>query len=239
VLRRSGERFDRRALHDVAAADPTRLSPNVVLRPVVERALLPTVAYVAGPGELRYLPLAAPLYDRLGVLPQRPVPRWSGVVVEAQADRVLRKFGATLEELMADGAALERRVVRDDLPAPARRAIDSLRETAARDFATLAGVAAEVDPTLVRSIEGLARRTGWAVDRAERKLVAHLLRRRAVELAQVARARTGLRPGGAPQERVLGFPAFGARHGGTLASAVRDAARAPYAAALEAAPAGS
>lgn len=239
TLRRSGERFDRRALEGVAALDPARLSPNVLLRPVVERALLPTVAYVAGPGELRYLPLAAPLYDRLGVSAQRPIPRWSGLVVEAQADRVLAKFSASLEELMADGVALERRVVRGDLPVAARQALDTLRETSAREFGTLAGVAAEVDPTLVRSIEGLARRADWAVERAERKLVAHLLRRRAVELAQVGRARTGLRPGGAPQERVLGFPAFGARHGGTLPAAVRDAARTSYAAALEAAPARS
>jgi uncharacterized protein YllA (UPF0747 family) len=239
TLRRSGERIGRRALEEVAAADPTRLSPNVLLRPVVERALLPTVAYLAGPGELRYLPLAAPLYERLGVAAQRPVPRWSGVVVEAQADRVLAKFGATLDELMADGAALERRVVRSELPAAARQALDALQATSAREFGTLAGVAAEVDPTLVRAIEGLGHRAGWAVERAERKLVAHLLRRRAVELAQVGRARTGLRPGGAPQERVLGFPAFGARHGGTLPSAVRDAARAGYAAALVAAPARS
>ncbi len=236
TLRRSGERFDRRALEGVAAADPTRLSPNVLLRPVVERALLPTVAYVAGPGELRYLPLAAPLYERLGITAQRPVPRWSGVVVEAQADRVLEKFGATLDELMADGAALERRVVRSELPAAARRALEALQEVSAREYGTLAGVAAEVDPTLVRAIEGLGRRAGWAVERAERKLVAHLLRRRAVELGQVGRARNGLRPGGAPQERVLGFPAFGARHGGTLPAAVRDAARAGYAAALVADP---
>src|SRR5690606_26309707 len=133
-LRRSGEHLDRPALEEVAAADPTRLSPNVLLRPVVERALLPTVAYVAGPGELRYLPLAAPLYERLGVPAQRPVPRWSGVVVEAQADRVLEKFGATLDELMADGAALERRVVRSELPASARRALEALQELSAREY---------------------------------------------------------------------------------------------------------
>jgi hypothetical protein len=30
------------------------LSPNVLLRPVIERALFPTVAYVAGPGEFAY-----------------------------------------------------------------------------------------------------------------------------------------------------------------------------------------
>src|SRR5690606_37898600 len=116
-----------------------------------------------------------------------------------------------------------------ELPASARRALEALQELSAREYGTLAGVAAEVDPTLVRAIEGLGRRAGWAAERAERKLVTHLLRRRAVELGQVDRARNGLRPGGAPQERVLGFPAFGARHGGTLPAAVRDAARAGYA----------
>lgn len=239
TLRRSGEALSRSALEGVGRDEPGRLSPNVLLRPVVEGALLPTAAYVAGPGELRYLPLTAPLYRALEVRPQLPVPRWSGLVVEAQADRVLAKFGATLGELLADGAALERRVVRGELPPEAVQALATLAETSAREYATLARVAADVDPTLVRAMEALGRRAGWAVERAERKLVGHLLRRRATELAQVARARAGLRPGGAPQERVLGFPAFGARHGGTLLAAVRDAARAEWAAALEAAPARS
>ena len=72
---------------------PTRLSPNVLLRPVVESALLPTVAYLGGPGELRYLALTPPVYQRLGVARQLPMPRWSGVMVEPRVDRVLEKFG--------------------------------------------------------------------------------------------------------------------------------------------------
>src|SRR2546425_9633941 len=47
-------------------------SPNVLLRPVIEAALLPTLAYAAGPAELKYLPDAAPLYDLLGVARQAP-----------------------------------------------------------------------------------------------------------------------------------------------------------------------
>jgi bacillithiol biosynthesis cysteine-adding enzyme BshC len=239
TLRRSGERLGQAELARIAEDEPDRLSPNVLLRPVVERALLPTAAYVAGPGELRYLPLAAPLYARFGLAPQRPVPRWSGLVVEAQAERVMAKFGATLEELLADGAALERRVVGEELPPAARDALAALARASKLGYGTLAEVAASVDPTLVRAMEGLARRAAWGVERAERKLVGHLLRRREVELAQVTRARTGLRPGGAAQERGLGWPTFGARHGYALAAAVGEAARAGYASALEATPAGS
>ena len=80
-------------LRRIAAEAPTRLSPNVLLRPVVESALLPTVAYLAGPGELRYFELTPPVYERLGVPRQLPMPRWSGLLVEPRVDRVLEKFG--------------------------------------------------------------------------------------------------------------------------------------------------
>ena len=84
ITRRSGESFTRAQLDQIARDQPERLSPNVLLRPVVEAALLPTVAYVGGPAELEYLPMAAPLYQVVGggVERQAPVPRWSGVLVE-------------------------------------------------------------------------------------------------------------------------------------------------------------
>jgi uncharacterized protein YllA (UPF0747 family) len=56
ITRRSGERFTHGELERLAAASPERFSGNVLLRPVVESTLLPTVAYVAGPGE----PVLAP-----------------------------------------------------------------------------------------------------------------------------------------------------------------------------------
>src|SRR3989475_10848353 len=74
VTRRSQERFTRVDLERLAREAPERLSPNVLLRPVIEAALLPTLAYAAGPAELKYLPDAAPLYDLLGVARQAPVP---------------------------------------------------------------------------------------------------------------------------------------------------------------------
>ena len=128
-------------LEALAPREPERFSPNVLLRPVIESALLPTVAYLGGPGELRYLPVTAPVYERLGVTPQRPLPRWSGIILEPRVDRVLEKFGVRLEELMQPPGPLEARLVRSQLPEDALQALATLREQLEAAYATVARAA--------------------------------------------------------------------------------------------------
>lgn len=213
VTRRSGERFSLGDLEAIAAAEPTRLSANVLLRPLIESALLPTVAYAAGPGELRYLPLAEPLYERLAVTRQTPLPRWSGMLVEPRVERALEKFGSSLDELLAPGGAIEARVARSQLPEGAGDALVALRQVIEASYGTLAESAAQIDPTLERTVQGARQQSLSAAADLEKKLLNHLKKRAESELAQVVRSRTALLPGGKPQERVLGIPGFLARYG--------------------------
>ena len=203
VTRRSRERFDLAAIERIAADEPTRLSPNVLLRPAVESALLPTVAYLGGPGELRYLALTPPVYDRLGIPRQLPLPRWSGVIVEPRVDRVLEKFGVQLTELFAPPGALEARLVRAQLPAEAVEALDRLRARSSEGYAVLERAATEIDPTLARPTQAARQQALGGTQDIEKKLVQHLKRRQETELGQLARARTAIVPNGKPQERVL------------------------------------
>ena len=55
--------------------EPLRLSTSALLRPIVQDTLLPTAAYVGGPGELNYFAQLAPLYDHFGLTPPLVVPR--------------------------------------------------------------------------------------------------------------------------------------------------------------------
>ena len=239
VTRRAKERFDLPALRRIAEAEPTRLSPNVLLRPVIESALLPTVAYLGGPAELRYLTLTPPIYRRLGVEPQRPLPRWSGVLVEPRVDRILEKFGIELEELLAPAGALESRLVRSQLPPEATGALESIRAAVEMGYEALERSAAEIDPTLVRPMQGARHQALSGAQDVEKKLVQHLKRRQETELSQIARARTAVYPGGKPQERVLTAAPFLARYGPALMTDLSDAIETWYAGALEGASAPS
>jgi bacillithiol synthase len=223
VTRRSRERFDLEKLGRIAATEPARLSPNVLLRPVVESALLPTVTYLGGPAELRYLALTPPVYQRLGVHRQKPLPRWSGLLVEPRVDRILDKFGITLEELAAPPGALEVRLVRSQLPREALEALGALRAALESGYRSLGAVASEIDPTLERPIRGTQQQALSGTQEVEHKLVQHLKRRQETELSQLARARGAVLPGGKPQERVLTIAPFVARYGPDLLGALSGA----------------
>ena len=226
VTRRSGERFTRAQLETIAADAPERLSPNVLLRPVIEAALFPTLAYVGGPGEMGYLPESAPLFSRLGVAPQAHVPRWSGVILEARIDKVLSKQGLTPADFNDQPGALESRIAKADLPPELAASLDALRADVESRFARISGEVQQLDPTLERTVESARNAALAGTNEIEKKLVASLKRTQGTLVSQLARARAALAPLGKPQERVLTIASFLARYSLSLLDEIdREVAR--------------
>lgn len=222
VTRRSNERFTRADLERVVRDAPERLSPNVLLRPVMEAALWPTVAYLAGPGELRYLPEAAPLYRELGVEPQTPVARWSGVLVEGRVDRVLAKHSLTLDDLAGPPGAVEARVVRDQLPPEIEEALTHLRDQLTAAYERLGAGVARLDATLERTVESARNAALGGLHDIEKKLVTALKRSNETLVGQLARARAAVFPAGVPQERVVTYASMAIRYGPPLLAQLED-----------------
>ncbi|HEX4574240.1 MAG TPA: bacillithiol biosynthesis BshC [Gemmatimonadales bacterium] len=170
VTRRSRERFTRADLERVARDAPERLSPNVLLRPVIEGALLPTALYAAGPAELKYLADAAPLYAALGgVARQTPVPRWSGVILEGRVEKLMDRHGLNLEAFDGKPGELEARLVRDTMPAGAADALAALRRELAERYERLAADVAAIDPRSSARCSRRATRRSAARRRSRRR----------------------------------------------------------------------
>ena len=103
------------------------LGPNVLLRPIVERAILPTVTYVGGPAEIAYFAQILPIADVLGIARPSIVPRWSCVIIEPHVEKILEKLHLLPEDLR-DPHEAEARVARSRLP---KRVLDELNATRA------------------------------------------------------------------------------------------------------------
>jgi bacillithiol synthase len=204
--------------------DPALLSPNVLLRPVVERSILPTAGYLAGPGELAYFPQAAAVAGALGAPVPTPVPRWSCTVVEPFAQRALSRLGVKPHEL-ADVHTLEARFARAAMPANVTSAWERLQQ---RLTASLDELDAAVrDTALVPPpvVEGLRRSLSHRLGRAERRLLAAAKRRDDQIRRDLMVLSAALYPLGQRQERVLNFVPMLARTGDALLDSMRHAAR--------------
>ena len=96
-------RYAPAALAQEAAERPAGFSPNVLLRPIVQDALFPTLCYVAGPSELAYLGQLRGVYEHFGVPMPLMYPRATATLVDSAASRFLTKYKLPLEALAASG----------------------------------------------------------------------------------------------------------------------------------------
>jgi bacillithiol biosynthesis cysteine-adding enzyme BshC len=189
------------------------LSSTVLLRPVVERAMLPTAMYVAGPGEYAYFAQVSAVAESLDAHAPLVVPRWSATVLEPRVQRSLADLGTTPDALR-DPAALEGRVARELMPPALAASLKNLRDGVVSGTEALERASDGLVPPPV--IEGLRRNLEHRLERAERRVTAAVKRREADAMRRIAALRGSLYPHGIPQERALSYVPFLARYGPSL-----------------------
>jgi bacillithiol biosynthesis cysteine-adding enzyme BshC len=206
-VRSTGELVDR------LERDPLSFSTSALLRPLVQDALLPTAAYLGGPGELAYYPQIAPLYPLFGLTPPVLAPRARFRVVDDRARSLLGRLGLS--------AADAERPREELLRALAPKTADV--EPGALEAALLGDITARLDAfeatadAIDENLGRRARRTratiGRAVGRLAERYRRDLALRDGVTAARVDRLQAALAPGGVPQERFFSWPRFAAERG--------------------------
>ena len=214
----SRERVRIRDASNGAYSVPGSLGPNVLLRPIVERSVLPTVAYVGGPAEISYFAQVTAVADALGISAPVIVPRWSGMIIEPRISRILEHHGLNATDFR-DPHSVETRIARSSLPAELRDKLASLRDDLQRSTDEL-GRSEWVDLVPPAVLEGMSRNVSHRLDRLERRFAAAVKRRGNEALRDAAIARGALFPFGVPQERSLNFIPLMARYGEDLMAGV-------------------
>ncbi len=221
-LHGSGLRLSGSEVRSRIEEDPTSLSPNVLLRPVVESAVFPTLAYVAGPGEIAYFAQTGSYFRAFGI--ERPVvyPRVSLTIVESKIRKVLDKFDLDIDALDRPFHELAGDLAREEIPSGVRRALGEVRGAVARGVRGLEDETKGIDPTLTGPAQHVRNQTFQALDDLEKKILQALKRQNETALAQVEKAQLHLWPLGKPQERVLNVFYYLVRYGGAFLDAVYE-----------------
>lgn len=203
VLRGTDRTFSREALLDRLDAEPARFSPNVVLRPLMQDHLLPTAAYVAGPGEVSYFAQYGGVYDWAGLDMPLIHPRASVSLVEGKVQKVLDKYDLGVCDFRAGLDALFQDVVVDTMAVD----VDALFQDATTELhKVLNGLKPDleaVDGSLGAAAEATRAALVEEMNDLKQKVVRAEKRQQDEVRAQLRKAHANLRPNGVLQERTV------------------------------------
>jgi bacillithiol biosynthesis cysteine-adding enzyme BshC len=193
--------FTKEELTVIARETPELLSPNVILRPLCQDMLLPTVAYVGGPSEIAYFAQIQPVYDRFGITMPVIVPRASASIVQAGLLRAMEKYGLELQEFFGDASRVTTKVVEQI----SEIKLDALFAGVTKNIHDALGEAKfglnEIDPTLLGAMENISSKIDVTVNILKEKSIAAQKRRNETAVRQIEKSINGLLPGGSLQER--------------------------------------
>ncbi len=196
-----------RVLTDLASGAYTT---SAMLRPILQDRLLPTAAYVGGPGEIAYFAQLRPVYDAFDLPMPLVVPRPRFVVRDPACDRILAAWGWRLDRLSEPREQLLSAL------APPEAAFDTwldAREQLLDALEAAEPPARELSKGLGRSVAKTRRTVTRAVDRLIDRYRRALARDNDIVVQRLDRLRAWYTPAGAPQERALSLPTLTARSG--------------------------
>jgi bacillithiol biosynthesis cysteine-adding enzyme BshC len=201
---------------------PERFSPNVLLRPVVQDTLFPTVCYVAGPNELAYLAQLRPIYEHFGVPEPLMVQRATLTLIDSAGARFLTRHQLAFDTLQPDNEAALNHLLEHQLPKSVEDAFEEVSRAVETGMARLVEAVPSIDPTLGGATRSSLGRMQHDLHALHEKIIHAAKRRDDTLRRQFARVRAQAFPDGHPQERAVGFVYFLNRYGPALIDRLHD-----------------
>ena len=166
ALRREGDGYvanGKRYSTEEMAERATSISPNALLRPVVQDYLLPTAALIGGPAELAYLAQTEAIYRSLDRPMPLVAPRAGFTLVEQRAAKVMERYKLSLPDTFDGVEPLHEKMAARLIPR-------ALREQMLK---TNAAVAAQID-AMIAQLNGFDPTLGAATAKSRDKILYQL-----------------------------------------------------------------
>jgi bacillithiol biosynthesis cysteine-adding enzyme BshC len=229
LLAGAGRTIPEREVAAALANEPLRFSTSALLRPLVQDALLPTAAYVGGPGELGYFAQLGALYPRFDLELPLVISRARFRCLDLRAAALLRRLGLAPADVEAGREALLTRISRRPAGLPHPEALEgALGQAIAGVLDPLEGPLPRLDANLTDALQRTRATFARAASRFTGRYRRSLLEADRIAAARADRLEALLHPQDKPQERFYGFPWFAARVGlGRFKEAVLSAVK-PY-----------
>ncbi len=207
ALRNSKKRFEAEELMNALNENPENFSPNVVLRPICQDYLLPTIAYVGGPAEISYMAQLKPAYEHYDITMPVIYPRASVTILENRVSKFLKNFELTFTDVFHH-KTLVSKVVEKLSEVKVDDELSKSQDELNKIFYDLKNVTSKVDRTLTNTVDTMKEKLYNNLDLLKSKLINAQAQKSETAMKQVEKITNNLYPHKNLQERMINVGYF-------------------------------
>lgn len=184
------------------------LAPNVLLRPILQDHLFPTVAYVGGPSEVAYfaqIGAISSFWDQKMVV----VPRVGVTIVDRKSQRLLKKYGIMASDLLQlTSEEVSRKILQGSDAGKILEKLESVQGDMKAQLHSLQDELQEADPTVAEMLVGTEKKIVYQIEKIQKRFIANHRTRTENFGQHLDYLYSRLCPKGKLQERVVNFNQF-------------------------------
>jgi bacillithiol synthase len=195
--------FTKEELIEIARNEPGKLSNNVVTRPLTQEWLFPTIAFIAGPGEISYWAELKLVFEHFGIKMPPIVPRLNITLVDRSIETDLQDLHLSIENVLSRGTNLEREQFLESIKdKEVENLFTSTINKLVEQYELIEDKTVKLDKGLLPLLKKNESILINQIDFMKTKLGESIKQKHKVILNKFDRIDLALRPDGFPQERI-------------------------------------
>lgn len=210
------ERVSQAEMLDRIEQTAEQFNPNVLLRPVVQDHLLPTLAYTGGAAEVAYFAQIAVVYEKLHGRVTPVLPRFSATLVEPKPQRLLERYGLGLQDLFHGPEKLRERIAQQALSSDLQQRFDEAKSSLEHSMSAVRESLKSLDSTLIDAASNAEAKMHYQLGQLQARAARAESSRNEVITRHADSLSSALFPNKALQEREIAGVSFVARYGTDL-----------------------
>jgi len=204
---------------------PEKFSANVLLRPLMQDYLLPTLCYIGGPAEVAYFAQIEVVYRKLAGRVTPIVPRIFATLIEPRIAKLLDRYQLSLPDLFNTPEKARELVASRALPDSILKSFDLAAEHVEKALALIQGPLEKLDKTLIDAAENAGSKIRYQLQGIRDKAARAEARKNTEVLRHADELITALYPNKELQEREIGGAYFLLKYGKSVLDQVKAAVR--------------
>lgn len=205
--------FNKDELLQLLEKQPHKFSPNVLLRPLYQDRLLPTVAYVGGLSEVAYFAQMKDVYESFNLPMPIIYPRKSLTLIEKNVDKTINTYNMNIQDIWLNADEKINELAKDKLPESLDRAFQATASHLDKDLTDIKREMLAFEPTLEKSADLTIGKIHHQMSLLEKKILKASKKHNVILTRRIHLAKNSLYPNQHLQERVFNITPFLIKYG--------------------------